>query len=311
MEVVKYSANYKDAWDAFVATSKNGTFLLQRDYMEYHADRFEDHSLLFYRKGKLVALLPANVAGTEVQSHGGLSYGGIVSGAGMKAQLMLDVFDAMMLYYKQQGFETINYKTVPHIYHRHPAEEDLYAIFRNDALLYRRDLNTVISLRDRLPYNTLRKRKLNQASQQRIQFGLSQNFEEFITIQNELLQQKYNTSPAHTVSDIRLLASRFPDNIKLYAATQADKMLAAILIYETALVAHCQYIASTPEGRIAGALDALTNYLISQVYTSKDYFSFGVSTEQQGTYLNQNLILNKESYGGRAIAHDFYKLVLK
>jgi hypothetical protein len=311
IEVVKYSANYKDAWDAFVRASKNGTFLFYRDYLEYHAARFEDHSLLFYKKGKLVALLPANVVGTEVQSHGGLSYGGIVSGAGMKAQLMLDVFDAMLLYYRALSFEAINYKAIPHIYHQHSAEEDLYALFRNKAALYRCDLNTVISLQNRLPYNTLRNRKLNLAAQQRIKLGQSQNYRAFLTISQQILADKYNATPAHTVDELELLASRFPNNIKLYTAEKEDKLLAGILIYETATVAHCQYISASPEGQQLSALDLLTNHLISEVFAHKLYFSFGVSTEQQGTYLNQNLILNKESYGGRAITHDFYRLALK
>jgi hypothetical protein len=310
IEVVKYSANYKDAWDDFVRASKNGTFMLHRDYMDYHADRFEDHSLLFYRKGKLVALLPANVVGTEVQSHGGLSYGGIVSGASMKAQLMLDVFDAMLLYYRALSFEAINYKAIPHIYHQHPAEEDLYALFRNDATLYRRDLNTVISLQNRLPYNTFRKRKLNLAAQQCIKVGQSQNYRAFLTISRQILADKYNTTPAHTADELELLASCFPGNIKLYTAEKDGHLLAGILIYETATVSHCQYIATSLEGQQLSALDLLTNYLISEVFAHRLYFSFGVSTEQQGTYLNQNLILNKESYGGRAVVQDFYRITL-
>ncbi|WP_255481009.1 GNAT family N-acetyltransferase [Pontibacter sp. Tf4] len=311
MEVVKYSANYKDAWDAFVSTSKNGTFLLYRDYMEYHAERFEDHSLLFYKNGKLVALLPANVVGLEVQSHGGLSYGGIVSGATMKAQLMLDVFDAMMQYYKELGFETINYKAIPHIYHQQPADEDLYALFRNKAVFYRRDLNTVISLQNRLPYNTLRKRRLKQARQQGITLGQSHNYKAFQTIVRQVLAEKYSTTPAHTAAEMQLLASRFSGNIKLYTAEKEGNMLAGILIYETATVAHCQYIAATPEGQSIGALGLLTDHLISAVFTHKLYFSFGVSTEQQGQFLNQSLVQYKESYGARALTHDFYSLPVK
>ncbi|MER2997341.1 GNAT family N-acetyltransferase [Pontibacter populi] len=308
MEVIKYSANYKDAWDAFVATSKNGTFMLQRGYMDYHADRFEDHSLLFYSNGKLVALLAANLTGREVQSHGGLTYGGIVSGPTMKAQLMLDVFDAMILYYREQGFETINYKTIPHIYHQLPAEEDLYALFRNDAVLYRRDLNTVISLNNKLPYNTLRKRKLKQPHN--LQIELSHDYDKFLSLQHTLLQQKYKTAPAHTAAEMHLLASRFPENIKLYTVLNQEVLIAGVIVYETASVAHCQYIAATPEGKTSGALDMLIDHLVAEEYQHKHYFSFGVSTEQQGRYLNQNLVRNKESFGGRTIAHDFYIIQL-
>ena len=47
-EIVRYTAEKADEWNAFVAESKNGTFLFNRGYMDYHADRFVDHSLMFY-----------------------------------------------------------------------------------------------------------------------------------------------------------------------------------------------------------------------------------------------------------------------
>ena len=284
--------------------------MLQRDYMEYHADRFEDHSLLFYSKGKLIALLPANVVGNEVQSHGGLSYGGVISGNSMKAQLMLNVFDAMILYFKEQGFKSINYKTIPHIYHQLPAEEDLYALFRHQAILYRRDLNTVIDLGNKLPYAALRKRKLKQAAIPALELSESRKFDAFLSISQQILEAKYKTTPVHTAAELKCLATHFPDAIKLYTATLNNKLLAGILTYDTPITAHCQYIAGTPEGQDLGALDLLTNSLITEVYAHKRYFSFGISTEQQGHYLNQSLIRNKEGYGGRAIAQDFYRITL-
>ncbi|MGG6545868.1 UNVERIFIED_CONTAM: GNAT family N-acetyltransferase, partial [Prevotella sp. 15_C9] len=42
--IIRYSAGDKERWDRFVRRSKNGTFLMQRDYMDYHADRFQDCS---------------------------------------------------------------------------------------------------------------------------------------------------------------------------------------------------------------------------------------------------------------------------
>ena len=59
-EIIRYTPDRKDEWDRFVAKSKNGTFLFFRDYMDYHADRFRDHSLMFYLDDNLYALMPAN-----------------------------------------------------------------------------------------------------------------------------------------------------------------------------------------------------------------------------------------------------------
>ncbi|MGB9979538.1 hypothetical protein [Methanobacterium sp.] len=47
IKIKRYEAEEKERWDNFVKNSKNGVFFSLRDYMEYHADRFEDHSLLF------------------------------------------------------------------------------------------------------------------------------------------------------------------------------------------------------------------------------------------------------------------------
>ena len=73
LEIVRYTPDQKQAWNDFVSRSKNGTFLLDRNYMDYHADRFTDHSLMVYRRDKLYALLPGNIAGDTFYSHQGLT----------------------------------------------------------------------------------------------------------------------------------------------------------------------------------------------------------------------------------------------
>lgn len=84
-EIIRYSSDRKAEWDDFINRSKNGTFLFRRDYMDYHSDRFSDHSLMFYFKGRLYAVLPATVVGGTLYSHQGLTYGGLVMGRDAKA----------------------------------------------------------------------------------------------------------------------------------------------------------------------------------------------------------------------------------
>jgi hypothetical protein len=76
MEILRYSPEHASDWDAFVDNSRNGTFLFRRGYMDYHADRFADHSLMAVSSGKLMAVLPANEAEGTLWSHQGLTYGG-------------------------------------------------------------------------------------------------------------------------------------------------------------------------------------------------------------------------------------------
>ena len=87
----RYNSGDSVTWDAFVDASKNGTFMLKRGYMDYHADRFEDYSLLFYNDDELVALLPASIHELELRSHGGLTYGGMICSYAVKQQMMLSL----------------------------------------------------------------------------------------------------------------------------------------------------------------------------------------------------------------------------
>lgn len=77
-EIVRYTAGHADEWDRFVGESKNGTFLFFRQYMDYHSDRFRDHSLLFYLERRLLAVLPANERYGVLYSHQGLTYGSLL-----------------------------------------------------------------------------------------------------------------------------------------------------------------------------------------------------------------------------------------
>ena len=77
-EIVRYTPGHIAEWNQFVEASKNGTFLFDRRYMDYHADRFNDFSLMFYLGSRLLAVLPAHVVGDTLCSHNGLTYGGLL-----------------------------------------------------------------------------------------------------------------------------------------------------------------------------------------------------------------------------------------
>jgi len=307
LSIERYT-DHRQAWDDLVRTSKNGVFLFFRDYMEYHADRFADHSLLFLRGGEPIAVFPANQVEQALVSHGGLTFGGVVSDARMKAPLMLELFGCLRDYCKENGLTHLVYKAIPHIYHRIPAEEDLYALTRYGATLVRRDASSAILLAHRLPFRRLRQRQIRQAREQGLAVRKSDDYETFRGIVAEELGGKRGRSPVHTVAELRLLAARFPDNIELFGAYKNDVMLGGVLVYAGDVVAHAQYSFATPEGRRLGALDLVLDFLIDERYADRRYFDWGISTTDDGRFLDIPLIENKESFGARTIVHDFYEL---
>ena len=309
IEVVAYEEARRREWDEFIAGSKNGVFLFRRDYMGYHADRFPDASLMCYGEGgRLVALLPATESEGVLSSHAGLTFGGFVTGDEMKVGLMLELFDALRRELRARGVRRVVYKAVPHIYHRLPAEEDLYALFRHDARLFRRDVSATLDRAARPALSKGRRYSIKKAQKLGVGVARSHDFAAFMAIEEELLREKYGARPVHTAEEIALLAARFPDNIKLFAAGRDGRMEAGVIIYESAQVAHAQYIGASPEGRESGAPDLIMGHLINDYYAGKKYFDFGISTEDNGRRLNAGLIENKQGFGGRAVVYDFYEL---
>jgi hypothetical protein len=308
--VKTYSPKDKTVWDSFVGASKNGVFLFNRDYMEYHKDRFHDHSLLFYKEDRLVGLLPANISGDVLLSHGGLTFGGVISAYNMKTPLMMEIFDALTAHCQSLGLKEILYKPTPHIYHSIPAEEDLYALYRVNAKLASRSVSSVILMSQEKRFSDNRRASLRKAKKHNLTVKESSDFEAYMLILEQNLVERHGVKPVHTTEEIKLLANLFPDNIKLYASFREDVMLAGIIIYESPNVAHIQYAANSAEGLKLGAQDIVEEYLINERYKNKRFYDFGISTENQGRMLNQGLIKFKEDFGASAVVYDVYQIVL-
>lgn len=310
-EVIRYSAEHKSAWNQFVLNSKNSTFLFDRNYMDYHSDRFEDNSLMIYRKGKLYSLLPANKVGDVLHSHQGLTYGGLLMNDKVTVSESIEVFQVINVYLRECGFTKVVYKPIPFIYHQRPAQEDLYALFRTTrAKVTGRNISSTIIQSDKIKFIESRKSGIRKALANEIIIRQSSDLSDFWEILDTNLQSKYGVAPVHSLSEMQLLQSRFPQNIKLYLAYKGGIALGGTLLYITKQVVHTQYISANMEGKVLGVLDLLFDYLINHEYTNYPYFDFGQSTEQMGNLLNESLIFQKEGFGGRGLCYDIYEYEL-
>ena len=307
----KYSTASKITWDDFVKHSKTPLFFFNRDFLEYHADRFEDCSLMFYEGECLVAVLPASAHGKELVSHGGLTYGGLILSSKIRAEKVLDIFSSLVDFVKLNNFERIIYKSVPYIFYKQGAQEDAYALFRHDATLYRRDLSSVVYLNNRMPLSKGRKWLIARAKKHSLTATTSENWLQFYDLLTVSLG-KHSAKPVHTPEELKLLFSFFPENISLRVVEKEGALLAATLLFKFDGVTHTQYMATNDQGKEVGALDYLIESCIEESKVLGDeYFSFGVSTEEQGLYLNSGLISQKESFGARGMVVDFYEILSK
>jgi hypothetical protein len=305
-----YQPQNKPEWDNFVSNSKNGVFLFNRDYMDYHQDRFKDHSLLFTENGQVLAVLPACVKDGVLESHGGLTFGGVVAGFDMKTFQVLNVFGALIQHCREAGIKEVVYKKSPFIYHSVPADEDLYALFACDAKLFSRNASSCIFMPELRGFSDGRKSGIRKAKKNGLVVRESGDYEAFMNILADTLGERHGVKPVHSVEEIKLLAGRFPNNIKLFGSFQGERMMAGVVMYESKNVAHIQYVANSKEGWDIGAQDIIEDHLINTQYKNKRYFDFGISTENQGQLLNLGLILRKENFSASAVMYDVYHITI-
>lgn len=319
MQVEKYTEENGKAWDDFVVASKNGTFLLMRSFMDYHKHRFTDCSLMIYEKPhEPIALLPAHYdeATATVYTHRGLTYGGLILRKEVTGRKVIDVLKACLKWYAENlGAGWMEYKPIPYIYSAYPAEEDLYALFRAGATLTARAIASVVWRPERLPVTVKRRQGAAKAVRKGMAVEeMTEPNEDMVRtywgILENVLYKHHAATPVHSADEMLLLMRRFPKEIRLFVVRKGERVVAGCVMFVTPRVAHVQYTAAEDEYRVERPLDLLFTYLIGERYAHIPYFDFGISTEDGGRVLNDGLLAQKESYGGRAVCYDVYRLPL-
>lgn len=308
INIKQYTYQDFDSWNSFVLSAKNSLFMHNRNFMEYHSDRFEDNSLMFYDDDELLALFPANKKQNKLISHGGLTYGSFITNSKMKEYKMLECFDALKNYMTQNNFSHLIYKTIPYCYFSNPAQEDLYALFRNNANIIKIEPSTVIDFKYPIKLPKGRKAQIGRAKREGVTIELSTDFNTFIELENKVLSEHHNTKAVHTGLELELLHSRFPEQIELYAAMYNGKMIAGAVVFVYQNVIHTQYLAADDTAREIGALDYCISEIINNYSSTKQFLDFGISTEDGGRILNEGLISQKEGFGGRTIVYQTWEM---
>ena len=311
IEIERYRAEMAAEWDRFVSCSRQPSFLFKRAYMDYHADRFADYSLVARRRGSIMAVLPAERDGKRniVTSHRGLTYGGwITPQRHFNAATMLSVFERAIEFMRRDNAESLIYTPIPYIYTVQPAEEDRYALFCLGARQTGCGLSSAIRLHSPAPLNESTRQATTLARRNGVEVAESVEWSVFWQMLTVCLAERHDVKPTHSLEEMLLLRERFPENIRLFMAYAGGCPEAGAVVYVTPQVVHTQYMATTPKGRAIKALALLIRVLAERFAPTHHYLDFGVSTENSGRTLNRGLLLQKSGQGGLGVACPVFEL---
>lgn len=310
-----YKPSDAPAWDEFVEHSWNGTFLHSRKFLAYHKDRFQDVSLVIEEGGQIVGVLPAAInpqSDVQVISHPGITYGGMIHSGHLRGQAMIDAFDAVTTWYRTQGFKSLKYKAVPHVFQKVSSSDDLYALFRFGARRYRCDLSAVIEYCSKAPILGGRIKGLKKAKNRGVVVAKGVEYlGGFWQLLESHLLSKFKAIPTHSVQEIKCLCATFPETIECAVALWNGQIVAGVILFQHPLTVHLQYSVANSVGYELSALDLLLSQSIEEgEQKDKKFFSFGTSSEQGGVVLNEGLHRYKTGFGAGGVVHEFYELPL-
>lgn len=312
MTVERYTPDLAGEWNKVVEESRNGIFLHRREYMDYHSDRFEDFSLIACdNRGRIVAVLPAHVRDSVLCSHCGLTFGGWLMTARADQPAMCEIWRLTLDLARRSGFTAMIYKPVPHIYHRSPAEEDIFPLLESGARLVAAMPASVADLHSGASFDMSARQSVRKALKEGVTVQESMRWEEYWQILSERLSERYDVAPVHSLHEIQLLKGRFPNNIRLFTAEKDGRILAGVVMYVSyGSAAHSQYTASTDEGRCLRVIPLLYSYISDILRHEVRYLDYGTSCENGGHSLNEGLIRQKCGFGARTVVYQTFELTI-
>ncbi len=305
IEVVRYQEGKKKEWDEFVDNADNTSFMFFRDYLEYHSDRFEDHSLLLYYKKSLSVILPGNVYKNHFYSHQGLTFGGIIHkskyGYG-KAKLFMG---AILQYFSKNHISNVLIKDQPFFYSESLQQINSFIIEHEYNPTIEYNIGAFIHLPNhQFPSKCVRKGKLEMYN-----CFYSDDFETYWKILESNLENLYKTKPVHTLKEILYLKQHFSKNIKLLMLEDKEtkSIHAGAVLYIHKGIVKVQYFATTFDGRKNRASDVLYYYIINNFKTSHTFIDFGTNMDRSGN-VNFTLLETKEKFGAKEFPVRIYSI---
>lgn len=304
-----------ERWDELVERAPMATFLHTRRFLSYHGERLEDASLLFTDdRGALRALLPAAVDPHDrlrVTSHPGATFGGLLHDGAIGVEQVEAALAAASEHYAGAGHATLTYKAVPHIYHRSPSADDVWALHALGATRTRCGLSCTIDLAARRQPSSRRQRSLRKAERAGVEAAPDGALADFWPVLEARLEERYAARPVHALDEIELLRTRFPGAIALVTGRVAGEVVAGVVLFRTPRVAHVQYMAAGESGMRIGALDAVLERCIASAREEgARFFDFGTSMRDGGRGLETGLYGFKAEFGGGGVIHETYELAL-
>jgi hypothetical protein len=299
IRIERYESRRGAEWDAFVRRARNGHFLAERGYLEYHGDRFADGSLMFFQGGRLLAVLPAHRRGDALVSHEGVPFAGLIVGPRMLHRHVRAAVEALLDYLRAEGLHRLLYTPTPVVYHATPFEDDVYVLREAGARCTTMKLSAGFPSPAPPSQSRPTARALRRAATKKeLRFHEIDDVSLFWEHLGAFLRRRHDASPVHTEGEMTLLKARFPQAIRMVMAEAAGEIVAGALLYLTDRVSRRQYLFRTSDDE-ARVIARLHLHVAAMPEFRRAWNDLGTSIDPVTGRIDEGLLLSKEMLGAR------------
>ena len=307
--------------DSFIMKeSTTGEFINTFKFLEYHPkDRFVDDSIVVVDCGSQEVkgvMLAAQDGCGGIISHPGTTFAGPIVDREAKLDVIQSVMDIMLGYYEKK-YQQVKIKKIPEYYMQQPFQLIDYILLRRgysfgmSAMANIININQIDSEEDILKLFDSKKRNHTRKVLKEKNFVFSSDDiirGDVWENMNANLKNKFDSKTTHTLEEIRNLKERCPSDIKAFYVDHVNGEYAAFALgFFFKNVFHTQYLDVNYKytGQYPNLLLVLK--MIGEARKmGYSFFSFGASTEDEGSVLNTGLYNYKSGYGGGAILLPVY-----
>ncbi len=312
----KYQPDLQNQWDKFVWEANNGNIFHSRRFLNYHPpDRFEDHSLIFRKENRILALFPATVRYEQhrkiLTSHRGASYGGFIIKYDLSIRDAFQLVEMLLDYAQSNGFKGVEITPPPQIYLLRQSNYIDFALVKNGFGYRKREISSVIPLsfgedETLSTFTPESRRAVRRAIKLGVRVEESSEMDVFYEILKKNLKMRHNVQPTHTLDELLLLQRIYPDRIRLFAAKKDDRMISGVVMFNcNTRVTLAFYISHDESYQQYRGVNCLFYEIIRWAIRERyAYLDFGIFTVDMDP--NWGLGRFKESFGAQGVFRDTF-----
>jgi hypothetical protein len=318
--VRKFTAKDTKDWDDFVERSNNGTLFHLRSFLEYHPkNRFNDHSLIFKKKEKVIGVFPAAVIVEDganiLASHPGTSVGSCVVPVELSFSDALGIVEELSSYCVENNFSAIRITQPPLIYSRRISQYMDFAFRKAGYHYLRREVSSILFLENSVKENLAKfksthRTAVRKAEKSAIIIRQTEDYENFYKILIKNLSIRHDVSPTHSLSELLYLKELFPNKINLFGAYLKNEMIAGVInfvVNDRIVLAF--YISHKKQYQELRPINLLFYKIFDwAICNNFKVFDFGIFTVYEKP--NMGLARFKENFGASGVFRDSLELIL-